>query len=64
MENVGVQVRTQKTLAPRGKHWRASVHGKLWHRAEDYYVHMHALNLSLRDEHTHSNVHMGCASIS
>jgi hypothetical protein len=46
-----------------GKHWRASVCGKLWHRVEDYYVEMHMLNLALHGEHAHSNVHMGCASI-
>jgi hypothetical protein len=35
------------------------VHSKLWHRAEEYCVRMHAVNLSLRGENTHSNVHMG-----
>jgi hypothetical protein len=60
MENVGVLAR-----------------GKFWHCAENvgvqvcavncgaeyYYVRMHTLNLALHGEHAHSNVHMGCTSI-
>jgi hypothetical protein len=52
MENVGVQ-----------ENVRAGVRGKLWRRAEEYCVRMRALNLALRGEHTHSNVHVVCATL-
>jgi hypothetical protein len=63
MENVGVLVHGKFWQGVRGKHWRSSVRGKLWHHTEYYYVRMHVLNLALHGEHTHSNVHMGCACI-
>ena len=62
LEKVGVLAHVVN-LAPRGKPWCASVRGKLWRHVEDYYVYMHMLKLALCGKHTHSKVHMGCASI-